>query len=74
MKRAVHRFQSQKNTLPAIAAMSVWRDLSAGAGPPIAGLLLPLAPLALYAGSGALLAAVPLVLTLLNVANWRPAC
>jgi MFS family permease len=58
--------------VPAIAAMSVWRDLGAGAGPLIAGLLLPLAPLALYAGSGALLAGVTLLLAVLNAASWRP--
>jgi hypothetical protein len=38
----------------------------------LAGLLLPLAPLALYAGSGALLAGVTLVLAVLNAATWRP--
>jgi predicted MFS family arabinose efflux permease len=57
--------------VPAIAAMAVWRDLGAGTGPLVAGLILPLAPLALYAGSGALLAAATLALVVLNVASWR---
>jgi MFS family permease len=59
--------------IPAIANMAVWRDLGAGGGPLIAGILLPLAPLALYAGAGLLLGVVTLVLMLVNVAAWRPA-
>lgn len=57
--------------VPAIAGMATWRDLGAGAGPPVAGFLLPLAPLALYGGSAALLAAATLVLVVVNVAAWR---
>jgi MFS family permease len=55
----------------AIANMAVWRDLGAGGGPLLAGVLLPLAPLALYAGAGVLLAAITLVLMLVNVVAWR---
>jgi hypothetical protein len=45
--------------------------LALGVGPPVAGFLLPLAPLALYGGSAALLAAATLVLIVVNVASWR---
>jgi hypothetical protein len=57
--------------VPAIAAMATWRDLGAGIGPLIAGLLLPLAPLALYAGAALLLAAVTLAFAVLQVTRWR---
>jgi MFS transporter, DHA1 family, inner membrane transport protein len=64
---------SGRERVPAIAGMAVWRDIGAGVGPPVAGLLLPLAPLALYAGSAALLASVTLILVTMNVATWRRA-
>ncbi|MBV8776792.1 MAG: MFS transporter [Alphaproteobacteria bacterium] len=60
-----------RERVPAIAAMAMWRDLGAGAGPPLAGLLLPVAPLALYGGSGGLLAAATLLLSLLEAGRWR---
>jgi MFS family permease len=60
-----------RERVSAIAGMAVWRDLGAGAGPPIAGVLLPLAPLALYAGSAVLLAGITLVLLTVGIANWR---
>lgn len=48
--------------VPAIARLATWRDLGAGTGPMLAGFLLPLAPTALYAGAGAILAATTLFL------------
>ncbi len=48
--------------VPAIARLATWRDLGAGIGPMLAGFLLPLAPTGLYAGAGAILAAVTLLL------------
>jgi len=47
--------------VPALARQATWRDIGAGAGPLIAGLLLPLAPaLLIYGGAAALLAAASL--------------
>jgi hypothetical protein len=57
--------------VPAIAGMATWRDLGAGIGPLIAGLVLPLAPFALYAGAALLLAAMTVVFALLQAAAWR---
>ena len=57
--------------VPAIAAMATWRDLGAGIGPLIAGLVLPLAPMALYAGAALLLAVMTLALAMLQAAAWR---
>jgi MFS transporter len=48
--------------VPAIARLATWRDLGAGIGPMLAGLILPLAPTALYAAAGAALAAATLFL------------
>ena len=48
--------------VPAIARLATWRDLGAGIGPMLAGLILPLAPATLYAGAGLILAAVTLFL------------
>ena len=36
--------------VPALARLATWRDLGAGAGPLVAGVLLPLAPAALVYG------------------------
>ena len=57
--------------VPAIAAMATWRDLGAGIGPLIAGLVLPLAPLALYAGAALLLALVTLAFARLQPTRWQ---
>jgi len=43
--------------LQALAARSTWRDIGAGAGPMLAGLLLPVAPAAWIYGAAALLLA-----------------
>lgn len=55
----------------AIAGMATWRDLGAGVGPLIAGLVLPIAPMALYLGAAVLLAAATMALALLQAARWR---
>lgn len=55
----------------AIARMATWRDLGAGVGPLLAGIVLPVAPMALYAGSAAVLAAATLALAGLSVNAWR---
>jgi hypothetical protein len=57
--------------IPAIAGMATWRDLGAGIGPLIAGVVLPLAPMALYAGAALLLAAMTVVFAMLQVTRWR---
>jgi hypothetical protein len=57
--------------IPAIARMATWRDLGAGVGPLVAGIILPLAPLALYAGAALILAAATVPLGLLQVNAWR---
>jgi predicted MFS family arabinose efflux permease len=57
--------------VPALAAMAMWRDLGAGTGPLIAGLLLPIAPLSLYSGSGGLLPVATLALAFVGAAHWR---
>src|SRR5207237_8776856 len=57
--------------VPAIAGMATWRDLGAGIGPLVAGLVLPIAPFALYAGAALLLAAMTVVFALLQPAAWR---
>jgi hypothetical protein len=57
--------------VPAIAGMATWRDLGAGAGPLIAGIVLPLAPLALYAGAALALAAATLALAAARPDAWR---
>lgn len=47
-----------RERVPALAALATWRDLGAGAGPILAGALLPLVPHpALYGGAALLLAA-----------------
>jgi hypothetical protein len=47
-----------RERVPALAALATWRDLGAGAGPMLAGALLPLVPHpALYGGAALLLAA-----------------
>jgi len=47
-----------RNRVPALAALATWRDLGAGAGPILAGALLPLVPHpALYGAAALLLAA-----------------
>lgn len=49
--------------VPALARLATWRDLGAGAGPLVAGLLLPLLPFSLlYGGMAALLAASALLM------------
>ncbi len=49
--------------VPALARFATWRDLGAGAGPLLAGALLPvLPPLVLYGGAALLLAAMALAL------------
>jgi predicted MFS family arabinose efflux permease len=49
--------------IPALARQATWRDLGAGAGPLLAGLLLPIAPaLAIYGGAALLLAGSSLML------------
>lgn len=48
--------------VPSIARLATWRDLGAGAGPMLAGLILPLAPTALYAAAGIGLAAATVFL------------
>ncbi len=49
--------------VPALARQATWRDIGAGAGPLAAGLLFPIAaPLAIYAGSAALLAGATVAL------------
>lgn len=46
-----------RERVPALAAVATWRDLGAGAGPLVAGLLLPVVPqLILYGGAAVLLA------------------
>jgi hypothetical protein len=60
--------------VPSIARMATWRDLGAGVGPLLAGLVLPLAPVALYAGSAAMLAAATLALAALGIGSWRRRC
>jgi predicted MFS family arabinose efflux permease len=57
--------------VPAIAGMATWRDLGAGIGPLIAGLVLPVAPFALYAGAALLLASMTVVFAMLQAAAWR---
>jgi hypothetical protein len=57
--------------IPAIAAMATWRDLGAGIGPLIAGIVLPLAPWALYLGAALLLAVVTLAFARLQATSWR---
>jgi hypothetical protein len=57
--------------VPAIAGMATWRDLGAGIGPLIAGLVLPVAPFALYAGAALLLAAMTVIFAMLQAAAWR---
>ena len=44
--------------VPALARQATWRDIGAGAGPLLAGLLLPVAPALLIYGGGAALLAV----------------
>jgi MFS transporter, DHA1 family, inner membrane transport protein len=51
--------------IPALAARSVWRDMGAGAGPVLAGLLLPAVPPPWIYGSAALL------LSSAAMACWR---
>ncbi|HEY8613415.1 MAG TPA: hypothetical protein VIL69_19300, partial [Roseomonas sp.] len=47
--------------VPALARQATWRDIGAGAGPLLAGFLLPVAPaLLIYGGAAALLAAASL--------------
>jgi hypothetical protein len=47
--------------VPALARQSTWRDIGAGVGPLLAGILLPIAPaLLIYGGGAALLAAASL--------------
>lgn len=49
--------------VPALARFATWRDLGAGAGPLLAGVLLPVLPAwAIYGGSGLVLAAMALAL------------
>ena len=43
--------------VPAVAKMASWRDLGAGAGPLLAGLLLPVLPASLLSGGAAVLVA-----------------
>ncbi len=57
--------------VPAIARMATWRDLGAGIGPLLAGLLLPIAPFGLYAAAAAALAAATLALAILDLGAWR---
>ncbi len=52
--------------IQALATRSVWRDLGAGAGPVLAGVLLPLAPSAWVYGGAALL------LSAAAIACWAP--
>src|SRR5205085_3904948 len=59
--------------VPAIAGMATWRDLGAGTGPLIAGIVLPLAPLALYAGAALILAAATAPLAISRADAWRRA-
>ncbi|HEX3863575.1 MAG TPA: MFS transporter [Stellaceae bacterium] len=55
----------------AIARMATWRDLGAGVGPLLAGIVLPVAPVALYFACAAILAAATLALAGLSVNAWR---
>lgn len=49
--------------VPALARQAIWRDIGAGAGPLAAGALFPVAPvLAIWIGTGAVLAAASLLL------------
>jgi hypothetical protein len=57
--------------VPAIAGMATWRDLGAGVGPLVAGLVLPFAPMALYLGAAVLLALATTALAVLRAAAWR---
>jgi hypothetical protein len=47
-----------RDRVPALAALATWRDLGAGTGPLIAGMLLPLVPLPILYGGAAVLLAV----------------
>ena len=55
------RESAERGRVPAIAAMATWRDLGAGVGPLIAGVLLPLAPDSRSSWTGAALALVDAV-------------
>jgi MFS family permease len=60
--------------VPALARQATWRDIGAGAGPLLAGVLLPVAPaLAVYLGSGLLLAVTTVMLMRLRVGAPLPA-
>jgi hypothetical protein len=49
--------------VPALARQATWRDIGAGTGPLLAGILLPIAPpLLIYGGAAAMLAAASLVI------------
>lgn len=49
--------------VPALATQATWRDIGAGVGPLVAGVVFPIAPaLAIYLGAGAMLAAASLLL------------
>jgi hypothetical protein len=47
-----------RDRVPALARLATWRDLGAGAGPLLAGALLPVLPHWLLYGSAALLLAI----------------
>jgi len=57
--------------VPAIARLATWRDLGAGVGPLLAGVLLPLAPLALHFAAAVLLILATLPLAASRIDRWR---
>ena len=61
-----------RNRVPALARLATWRDLGAGAGPLLAGALLPLvAQEVLYGVAAALLAASAVAISVLRPASAR---
>ena len=61
-----------RNRVPALARLATWRDLGAGAGPLLAGALLPLvAQEVLYGVAAALLAASAVAISVLGPASAR---
>ena len=47
-----------RDRVPALARLATWRDLGAGAGPLLAGALLPMLPHSLLYGGAAVLLAI----------------
>lgn len=60
-----------RDRVPALARLATWRDLGAGAGPLLAGVLLPLLPHWILYGAAALLLAMSAMAVAIDRRKFR---